>query len=529
MSFATNPIAMLKDKKVRQRLGLPIDDESCASGETSIPVDYQIKLLAMLEKHNGGTASDTSNSTSTKLPDDFTLPLPWPAFSIITQTPVNGGPSLLQFAFPNMEREPWGRNLGHVYYAITSFGPVALRLLQPATTVSTASSTGEFGDVKHESVLDEYHNEFVLHRYLTHPNILRCSALVNSVEYHPTSNSCGGGAVSGTKSLTDAHEIQPPLIVSEWCANGSLFSHFLASPSFTLDWSIDRKLKLASQIAMAMNHLHEQGIVHPLTLKSVLLTADFDAKLSNAGLHPLLKKTAVAIDAWKSKTLAPDLIDPDHLTKINQPAKHLHNRKWTGYLAPELVSQRSLLGKNAPEAITENLATDVYAYGSLLWEIFRSAPTKVETKVQVETKANTDTEVGIEAEDSIIQSANSSSSLDVPFILKTQFPRVWKKRMSDANSTTTSTSATSDANSSVASTTQTTTTASIATSSDKVSEAVYVKDPGSRWSNDAAPTVLPYFPPQIADLITACWHKDPAVRPKFSQIVEMLNSVSRAC
>lgn len=485
MSFATNSTMLLKDKNVRKRMGLPTDDESCLTGETSIPVDYQIKLLAMLEKH---AANSTSNSY--KLPDDFTLPLPWPAFGIITQTPMDGGPSLLQFAFPKMEREPWGRHLGHVYQAVTSFGPVALRLLQPAST-----------DVGEQSILDKYHNELLLHRFLSHPNIVRCSALVNSVEYHPVSGQVSGGQVCGTKPPVDAHEIQPPLIVSEWCVNKSLFSHLSASPSFALDWSMDRKLKLAKQIALAMDYLHEQGIVHPLTAKSILFTANFDAKLSNAGLHPLLKKTASVVDAWKLKTLDPDLAD----AKINSPAKHIHNRNWHGYLAPELLPQRANVSvpgrrttcgkKNAPVALTENLTTDVYAYGSLLWEIFRSpsatlpvpAEVKDETKIEANSQVEVNAKMQFEAEDSVIQS-------EVPFILKTQLPRVWQGRTIDSTTTV--------------------------VNSDKVS----VKDPGSHWSNDAPPTVLPYFPPKISELITACWNKDPDARPKFAQIVAALNA-----
>ena len=46
---------------------------------------------------------------------------------------------------------------------------------------------------------------------------------------------------------------------------------------------------------------------------------------------------------------------------------------------------------------------------------------------------------------------------------------------------------------------------------------------------DLRPTIAADTHPMLAELLQRCWQKDPALRPTFAEIVDILNSIKEVC
>jgi len=90
------------------------------------------------------------------------------------------------------------------------------------------------------------------------------------------------------------HDIAQPCIVYEYLENKDLRTLLDTNPT-ALDWR--RRLKIARQIARAIEYLHDPEPQRPLMIHrdvktdNILLTKDFDARLSDFGLGKIMDKS----------------------------------------------------------------------------------------------------------------------------------------------------------------------------------------------------------------------------------------------
>ncbi len=104
-------------------------------------------------------------------------------------------------------------------------------------------------------------------------------------------------------------------IVMEYCSNGSLFSVLHSNQS--LEWSI--RVNIALGAAKGLAFLHEERILHrDIKSLNILLTAHFEAKLTDFGLSKLKAETRSHAAATKTNSavgtlqwMAPELFDPE--------------------------------------------------------------------------------------------------------------------------------------------------------------------------------------------------------------------------
>jgi serine/threonine protein kinase len=142
-------------------------------------------------------------------------------------------------------------------------------------------------------------------------------------------------------------------IVSDYCAGGSLDKHFGRG-----DISDSLKEKLTMQVALGLNHLHAQNIVHRdiaarfvritfrlwypapnvLAFRNILLTSSFDAKLSDFGMSRAL-------------------------TENSDQGTTMQNFGPLKYMAVESLRDR-----------TYSTASDVWTFGILAVELFSERP-----------------------------------------------------------------------------------------------------------------------------------------------------------
>jgi hypothetical protein len=135
--------------------------------------------------------------------------------------------------------------------------------------------------------------------------------------------------------------LAPPAVATEHCARGSLYDLLRAAAADAggaeareLTWA--RRAALAGDAAAGMLHLHTRrpAIVHrDLKSPNLLVTADWQCKVADVGLSKIVEDAAASA----------------HSTVTNI------NPRW---LAPEVF-----LGARASPA------TDVYAFGLILWEL----------------------------------------------------------------------------------------------------------------------------------------------------------------
>jgi len=125
-------------------------------------------------------------------------------------------------------------------------------------------------------------------------------------------------------ACTDGKE---KIIVTEYCEGGSL-NHLLKNEN--LDPST--RLKIAKDIALAMNYLHLENVLHrDLTSSNILLSASREAKVSDFGL---------------SRKKLPDVSVSGTMGSIVS-------------MAPEVIDNAKNFTKKS----------DVYSFGILLWEL----------------------------------------------------------------------------------------------------------------------------------------------------------------
>ncbi|XP_058188430.1 probable serine/threonine-protein kinase PBL17 [Rhododendron vialii] len=109
------------------------------------------------------------------------------------------------------------------------------------------------------------------------------------------------------------------LLVYEYMASGSLEKHLFQRDCFTLTWPRRMKIALDTARALAFLHLAERPIIYrDFKTSSILLDADFNAKLSKFGLAmdgPMGDQThtSTAVEGTYGY-LAPEYIATGHLT-----------------------------------------------------------------------------------------------------------------------------------------------------------------------------------------------------------------------
>jgi len=120
------------------------------------------------------------------------------------------------------------------------------------------------------------------------------------------------------------------MIITEFMEGGSL-NQKLRQNGFKLDSAT--LLKIVSDIALGMEHLHYQQVLHrDLTSRNILLTANMDAKVADFGLSK--KKLDNCSVSFTMGSLA--------------------------WMAPEVLTNPKLFTKKS----------DVYSYGMVIWELF---------------------------------------------------------------------------------------------------------------------------------------------------------------
>lgn len=193
------------------------------------------------------------------------------------------------------------------------------------------------GAVKPDAVQQEF-SQLVKMR---HPNlVLFMGAATHTVSAAPAKGRAAAAAPTATPTAgggggASALPAPSTLLVSEWMQNASLL-HCLKNPSVRLTYR--RRLQIALDAAKAMNYLHcsTPSVLHKsLSSLSVLLDKDLVAKVSDYGLE-LFRKAARARGGL-----------------VEQPY----------WLAPEVI-KRSRYSR----------ASDVYAFGVVLWEIMARRP-----------------------------------------------------------------------------------------------------------------------------------------------------------
>lgn len=123
-------------------------------------------------------------------------------------------------------------------------------------------------------------------------------------------------------------------LVYDFVTNGTLQEHLEKRKRSSLDWAV--RARIANNIALGLQFMHrgtDEAVIHQnVSAANVLLNQNYDAFLSDAGLH---------------KLLADDMV----FSVLKSSAAH-------GYLAPEYVTTGRLSEKS-----------DVYAFGVLLMQL----------------------------------------------------------------------------------------------------------------------------------------------------------------
>jgi len=122
---------------------------------------------------------------------------------------------------------------------------------------------------------------------------------------------------------------QPLAIITEFCAGGSLWSHLQTNAKV----SLEEQNKIFHGVLLGILHLESENIVHrDLAARNVLLTEDFDVKVTDFGLSRYGRE------------------NESHTTKSD-----VGPIKW---MAPECIRDRLYSFKS-----------DVWAFGVLMWEV----------------------------------------------------------------------------------------------------------------------------------------------------------------
>lgn len=145
------------------------------------------------------------------------------------------------------------------------------------------------------------------------------------------------------------------MIVLEYVANGTLFSHLHENHGGADPLSWTARKKIARQVAEALKHLHEEvkpPIIHrDVKSKNVLLEDDFSAKLADFGIAKLGPKNNQSTCTALYGT--------------------------PGYMDPQYASEGSC-----------SVKSDVYSFGVLLLELITGSQAVIKEKGQLKTLVN---------------------------------------------------------------------------------------------------------------------------------------------
>ncbi|KAF7112301.1 hypothetical protein RHSIM_RhsimUnG0243400 [Rhododendron simsii] len=136
------------------------------------------------------------------------------------------------------------------------------------------------------------------------------------------------------------------LLVYEYMASGRLDKHLFQRDCFTLTWPRRMKIALDAARALAFLHLAERPIIYrDFKTSSILLDADFNAKLSDVGLAmdgPMGDQTHISTEVKGTyEYLAPEYIETGQLTTRNDVYGF-------GVVLLEMLSGRKAMDKSRP-------------------------------------------------------------------------------------------------------------------------------------------------------------------------------------
>ncbi|KAG2499090.1 hypothetical protein HYH03_003273 [Edaphochlamys debaryana] len=212
---------------------------------------------------------------------------------------------------------------GKVYRAMINYTPVAIKVLDRQGLQGMA----------------EFLNEVRLARSIQHPHVVRLLGFTGDA---PGS---GGGAVGGGGggAAGGAAKGGTQCLVYELLTNGNLEERLLRrTPSMPpLTWPV--RVKVAAQMADALQYLHSLGIIHrDIKPANMFLDCNMDAKLGDIGL--------ASLDGWRAGA--------------SRAADANAVGTWA-YLAPEYKTE----GRSSP-------ATDAWALGLCLLQLVLGADPK---------------------------------------------------------------------------------------------------------------------------------------------------------
>lgn len=196
----------------------------------------------------------------------------------------------------SFERELGSGAFGSVWKGLWNMAPVAIK----QSLLVSASATQQ-ADFEHEAKL--------MTKLRPHPNVVHTFGL----------------SVAKDRIL----------LVMEYCARGSLTKYFKKEKT---PLSVERKIKVVSDLAKGISHLHKNGIVHrDLAARNVLITKDWTAKISDFGMSRLIGNS----------------------DNKGTTASNIGPVRW---MAPEAIRTKEYSAK-----------TDVWSFGITVWEIFLEA------------------------------------------------------------------------------------------------------------------------------------------------------------
>ncbi|KAA6379841.1 MAG: putative NEK protein kinase [Streblomastix strix] len=156
-------------------------------------------------------------------------------------------------------------------------------------------------------------------------------------------------ASSSSSQLPFIHVVEPlgyflnededkAYLVLEYCENGDLRKYIYNMKNLGTEITNTKAFQLIGQIAVALNQLHMNGIIHgDIKPENILLTQYFQVKLSDFGLT----------------------------RKLQEGRGYTTNRGGTTYyLAPELLHGQSAHGKRM-----KTIAADIWSFGIMLFEL----------------------------------------------------------------------------------------------------------------------------------------------------------------
>ncbi|KAL4566026.1 hypothetical protein LXL04_030135 [Taraxacum kok-saghyz] len=137
-----------------------------------------------------------------------------------------------------------------------------------------------------ESQIEQFINEVIILSEISHPNVV--------------------------KLLGCCLETQTPLLVYEFVTNKTIFHHLHEQQDYASSMTFERRLKIATQTAEALAHIHSTTQIVHRDIKSlnILLTDDYTAKVSDFGISRFIPIDETHVQTLVHGTLG--YIDPEY-------------------------------------------------------------------------------------------------------------------------------------------------------------------------------------------------------------------------